>query len=180
MRTDLYSHILTLPLSFFRKTGAGLVVSSLVQDLAAAGDFVGMSIGVPLTSILTLLAFAGYLLWLNPLLAIVSLLNYPMIVIFIPLLQKRANMVNKRRLNTTRKLSNLITESIAGIHEVHGNGSFKIENTKFDRLVNKLSKIRITWGLRRFGVKSTNNFFTSLGPFIVFIYSAGINVIIFQ
>ena len=176
MRRDLYSHILSLPLSFFRKTGAGLVVSSLVQELAAAGDFVGMSIGVPLTSILTLLAFAAYLLWLNPLLAIVSLLTYPMIVIFIPLLQKRANMVNKRRLNTTRKLSNLITESITGIHEVHGNGSFKIENTKFDKLVTKLSKIRITWGLWRFGVKSTNNFFTSLGPFIVFILGGWLTI----
>ena len=56
MRKELYHHILTLPLSFFRKTQPGLVVSSLVTELATAGSFVGMAIAVPVTSILTLFA----------------------------------------------------------------------------------------------------------------------------
>jgi ABC-type bacteriocin/lantibiotic exporter with double-glycine peptidase domain len=55
MRKALYHHILTLPLNFFRKTQPGLVVASLVTELASAGNFVGMSIGVPVASILTLL-----------------------------------------------------------------------------------------------------------------------------
>ena len=169
MRKELYHHILTLPLSFFRKTGPGLVVASVVTELASSGDFVGMAIGVPVTTALTLLAFAGYLFWLNPWLAALCLSIYPVILFLVPMLQKRANRANIRRVDTTRALSNKITESISGIHEIHGNGAYRIENKKFDRLVEKLLKIRIVWNLYRLSVKVMNNFFTNLGPLFVFI-----------
>lgn len=169
IRKELYHHILTLPLSFFRKTGSGLVVASVVTELASAGQFAGMAIAVPVTSVLTLLAFAGYLFWLNPLLAALCLSIYPLILFLVPMLQRRVNRANRRRVDTTRVLSNKITESIAGIHEVHGNGAYGIENKGFDRIVEKLLKIRIVWSLYRFGVKVMNNFFTNLSPFLVFI-----------
>ena len=169
MRKEVYHHILTLPLSFFRRTGPGLVVASVVTELASAGDFVGMAIAVPVTTALTLLAFAGYLFWLNPWLAALCLSIYPVVLFLVPMLQKRANRANIRRVDTTRALSNKITESISGIHEIHGNGAYRIENKKFDRLVERLLKIRIVWNLYRLGVKVMNNFFTNLSPFLVFI-----------
>jgi ABC-type multidrug transport system fused ATPase/permease subunit len=169
MRKALYHHILTLPLNFFRKTQPGLVVSSLVTELASAGSFVGMAIGVPVTSVLTLFAFAGYLIWLNPLLALISLSIYPMVLILLPKLQNQANKANKRRVDTTRTLSGKIGEAISGIHEIQGNGSYRIENRRYDKMIDKLYKIRITWNLYKFSVKSVNNFFNSLSPFLVFI-----------
>ena len=169
MRKDLFNYILTLPLSFFRKTGSGLVVSSIVKELATAGDFVGMSLGVPVTSALTLIAFAVYLFFLNPWLAALSLVIYPFILFVIPLLQKQANKQNKKRVDATRTLSNKITESISGIHEIHGNGSYHMESRKFAKLVDRLLRIRIIWSLWRFGVKSTNNFFINLSPFLIFL-----------
>jgi ABC-type multidrug transport system fused ATPase/permease subunit len=169
MRKALYHHILTLPLNFFRKTQPGLVVSSLVTELASAGSFVGMAIGVPVASILTLFAFAGYLIWLNPLLALISLSIYPMVLILLPRLQQQANKANKRRVDTTRTLSGKIGEAISGIHEIHGNGSYRIENRRYDKMIDKLYKIRIVWNLYKFSVKSVNNFFNNLSPFLVFI-----------
>jgi len=169
MRKALYHHILTLPLNFFRKTQPGLVVASLVTELASAGNFVGMAIGVPVASILTLFAFAGYLIWLNPLLALISLSIYPMVLILLPRLQHQANKANKRRVDTTRTLSGKIGEAISGIHEIHGNGSYRIENRRYDKMIDKLYKIRIIWNLYKFSVKSVNNFFNNLSPFLVFI-----------
>jgi ABC-type multidrug transport system fused ATPase/permease subunit len=169
MRKAVYQHILTLPLSFFRKTGPGLVVTSLVNELAPAGDFAGMAIGVPITSVLTLLAFAGYLFWLSPWLAALCMSIYPMVVFLVPAIQKRANEANKKRVDSSRNMSNKIAESITGIHEIHGNGAFAIEGKKFDRLVDEQMRIRIVWGLYRFGVKVATNFFTNLSPFLVFI-----------
>ena len=169
MRKAVYQHILTLPLSFFRKTGPGLVVTSLVNELAPSGDFVGMAIGVPITSILTLLAFAGYLFLLSPWLAALCMSIYPMVVFLVPAIQKRANEANKKRVDSARNMSNKIAESITGIHEIHGNGAFAIEDKKFDRLVDEQMRIRIVWGLYRFGVKVATNFFTNLSPFLVFI-----------
>lgn len=169
MRKELYRHILTLPLSFFRNTQPGTVVNALTAELTLPGNFVGMAIASPVTNILTLVAFAVYLFILNPLLAAVSLSIYPLVVFLIPVLQKGVNRANKKRVDTARVFSAKIAESISGIHEIHGNGAYRIENRKYGKLVDKLRRIRIVWSLYRFGVKSLNNFFTSLGPFLVFI-----------
>ncbi len=169
MRKDLYAHILTLPLGFFRKTQAGLVVNTLTTELTLPGNFVGLSIAAPVTNLLTLLAFAGYLLWLNWLLALVSLSIYPIVVFLLPILQRHVNRANKKRVDASRTFSSRIAESVSGIHEIQGNGAHVIENRKYDRLVDNLLKIRIRWSLYRFGIKSLNGFFTSLGPFLVFI-----------
>lgn len=169
MRKELYHYILTLPLGFFRKTQPGLVVASLVTEITTAGTFVGMAIAVPVTNILTLLAFAAYLFWLNPLLAAISLSIYPFVLFVVPLLQKKANRENKKRVDTTRVISGRIAESISGIHEIQGNGAFKIENEKYDRVVDRLLKIRIVWTLYTQAIKVLNNFFTNLSPFLVFL-----------
>ena len=169
MRKALYDHILALPLNFFRKTQPGFVVSSLITELASAGNFVGMAVGVPVSSFLTLLAFAAYLFWLNPLLAAISLSIYPMVLLLLPRLQNHANKANKSRVDMTRTLSGKIGEAISGIHEIHGNGSYRIENSRYGRMIDKLYKIRIAWNLYKFGVKTLNNFFNNLSPFLVFI-----------
>lgn len=170
MRKALYAHILTLPLNFFRSTQPGMVVSSLMTELSAAGTFAGMAFAVPLTNILTLLAFAGYLLWLNPALAAATLLIYPVVVFIIPVLQKKANKANKKRVDLSRTASSQIAESISGIHEIQVHGAYNQESRKFDQIAEKLKNIRIRWSLLRFGIKTANNYFVGLGPFIVFIF----------
>ncbi|MEW6218974.1 MAG: ABC transporter ATP-binding protein/permease [Thermodesulfobacteriota bacterium] len=169
LRKDLYHHILTLPLTFFRKTQPGMVVSSLINELNTTGTFAGMALGVPLINILTLLAFAGYLFWLHPLLAVISLSIYPLVLVLVPLVQRGANRLNKERVDVSRTLADRIAESINGIHEIQANAAFGTENDKFDRLTDRLRGIRVRWNLFRNGVKVLNNFLNSLGPFLIFI-----------
>jgi len=170
MRQALYEHILTLPLDFFRTTQPGMVVSSLMTELSAAGLFAGMALAVPLTNILTLLAFAVYLIWLHPTLAAATLCIYPMVVFLIPVLQKRSNKANRLRVDLARKVSSHIAESVTGIAEVQVHGAYRQETRRYNRLVKQLQDIRVRWALLKFGIKTTNNFFVSLGPFIVFIF----------
>ena len=168
MRKALYAHILTIPLSFYRKTQPGLAVAALTTELAAAGDFVGMAIAIPVTNLLMLFAFAGYLFWLNPLLAAVTFSIYPVVLLLIPLLQKRVNSYNRKRVDAGRKLSSKVGESVAGVHEIQANGSFLYENHKFGSLVDNLRKIRILWNLYRFAVKTVNSLFSNFSRFLVF------------
>ncbi len=169
MRKELYAHILTLPLGYFRKANPGMVVSSLVTELAPAGEYVGQSVAVPVTNLLTLIAFAGYMFYLNPIMAGISIALYPFVIYLVPKLQKKSNKANKKRVDTTRYLSSHINETISGIHEIHGNGSYRIENRKYGAFVDRLFKIRITWILYKQGIKVLNNFFQNLGPFLLFI-----------
>lgn len=169
MRKQLYHHILSLPLGFFRRTQPGMVVSSLMTELATAGDFIGVAVAVPFISLMTLGAVTGYLLWLNPLLALISFSAYPFGIFLIPWLQKKANRANQERVDHSRDLASKIAESVSGIHEIQGNGAFRLENAKFDRMVDLLTDVRIRWNLFRFGIKVSNNFFSNLSPFIIFI-----------
>jgi len=56
-------------LEFFRNTQPGTVVNAVANELAVPSNFVGSAVSTPVSNVLTLLAFAGYLFWLNPLLA---------------------------------------------------------------------------------------------------------------
>jgi len=169
LRKKLYAHILTLPMAFFRKASPGMVVSSLVSEVANTGEFVGQAIAVPVTNLLTLFAFAGYLFYLNPLMAVLSMALYPVAVLIIPALQKRSNAANKQRVDTGRNLSTLIGETISGIHEVHGNASFRLENRRFGAIADRLFRVRVVWNLYKYAIKVSNNFFQNLGPFVLFL-----------
>ena len=169
LRKELYAHILTLPLSFFRKASSGMVVSSLVTEVVSAGELVGQAVAVPVNNILTLLAFAGYMFYLNPLLAAISIGIYPIVIFVVPKLQARSNRANKMRVDVTRDLSSKIGETVSGIHEVQGNASFRIENRKYGKFVDRLFEVRIVWNLYKQAIKVLNNLFQNLGPFILFI-----------
>lgn len=169
IRKELYAHILTLPHDFFRKASSGMIVSALVTEVATAGEFVGQAVAIPLTNLLTLVAFAAYMFYLNPLMALLSFVTYPIVVIIVPKLQARSNRANKQRVDTTRKISSKIGETITGIHEVHANGSYHIENRKYGGYVDQLFKIRVVWILYKQGAKALNSFFQNLGPFILFL-----------
>lgn len=169
IRKELFSHILMLPLSFHRKANPGMVVSCLVTEIAPAGEFVGQALAVPVTSVLTFVAFTGYMFYLSPLLALLSLVTFPFVIFLAPRMQKRANAENTRRVDTTREFSSRVSEAIAGIHEVHGNGSYRIENRKVGGLVDRLCETRVAWILAKQRVKIVNNFFQNLGPLILFL-----------
>ena len=168
MRKDLYRHILTLPLGFYRKTQPGLAIAALNTELATAGDFIGMAIAVPVTNLLMAVAFAGYLLWLNPLLALISFSIYPVVLLLVPVLQKRVNNFNRKRVDAGREMAGKIGESVAGVHEIQVNGAFEIENEKFARLVDRLRRVRIVWNLYRQAIKRLNSLFTNFSRFLVF------------
>lgn len=169
MRIALFKHILTMPLGFFRNTQPGVVVNSLVNELTLPGNFVGMAVAIPLTNILTLVAFAVYLFHLNPLLAAISFIIYPLMVIVIPYIQARVNRENRERISVSRQLSSTIVEAVSGLHEVQANGGFALANRNFARLTNTLKTIRVRWNLFKSGVKVVNNLVTNMGPVIIFV-----------
>jgi len=145
-----------------------LVVAALTTELATAGTVVGMAVAVPLTNLLMLAAFAVYLFWLNPLLAIVTLSIYPLVLLLVPILQKRVNTYNRKRVDASRRVSSRVGESVAGIHEIQANGAFSIESNNFKSLADHLRKIRIIWNLYRYAVKAVNSLFTNFSRFLVF------------
>ncbi|SDB08422.1 ABC-type multidrug transport system, ATPase and permease component [Desulfonatronum thiosulfatophilum] len=169
IRRDLFNHIISLPLPFFRKTPPGTVINSMVTELNPVGDFIGQAFSTPLVNILTFLAIAGFMFYLNPLLAGLSLLLYPTELIILPWLQRKMNAANRRRMASTQSVSGTIGESIGGVQEIHANASYKLEDDKFGKKLDLLYKNTLTMYAFKYGIKFYNNFFQSLGPFILFL-----------
>ena len=169
IRTELYNHVLQLPLQFYRKMQPGTVISAMTSELNAIGFFLGGALAIPITSVLTFLVFLGFMYSLSPLLALLSISIYPLELVVIPLLQKRYNRINKKRIKTTRAMANVVNEAISGIHEIHSNSSFKLEEKRIQdhirTLYSHLKKLFIV----KYGIKFANNLFQSLGPFILFL-----------
>ncbi|HID70080.1 MAG TPA: ABC transporter ATP-binding protein [Desulfobacterales bacterium] len=169
MRTELYQHVLQLPLQFYRKMQPGTVISAMTSELNAIGFFLGGAIAIPVTSVLTFSVFLGFMFNLNPLLAMLSIGIYPVELVLIPYLQKKYNTLNKRRVKTTRAMANVVNESISGIHEIHGNVSYGLEEQKLSSFIDQLHALMKKLFIVKYGIKFANNLFQSLGPFILFL-----------
>lgn len=169
MREELYNHVLQLPLHFYRKMQPGTVVSAMTAELNAIGFFLGGAIAIPLTSILTFVVFIWFMFALNPLLALLSLGIYPVELFVIPYLQNKYNKLNTDRVRTTRAMANVVNESISGIHEIHGNASYGLEKKKLSTFVDSLYQLMKKLFMVKYGIKFVNNFFQSLGPFVLFL-----------
>jgi ABC-type multidrug transport system fused ATPase/permease subunit len=169
IRKQLFEHIISLPLPFFRRTQPGLVISTLISELAAVAEFIGSAIVMPVVSLMMLLSFASYMFWLDPLMAAVSLAIYPIQIILLPQLQKRQNNANRRRIDTTREVSGMVGETISGVQEVHGNSSYRLEVNKLEEVLKVLFKHNLVMQIYRYGIKVTNNLFQNIGPFLLFL-----------
>ncbi len=169
MREELYQHVLQLPLQFYRKMQPGTVISAMTAELNAIGFFLGGAIAIPVTSVLTFVVFIGFMFNLNPLLAMLSMGIYPVELLVIPYLQKKYNRLNSRRVKTTRAMANVVNESISGIHEIHGNTSYSLEEKKLSSYIRQLYDLMKRLFIVKYGIKFANNFFQSLGPFVLFL-----------
>mgnify|MGYP000546802450 CR=1 FL=1 len=169
MRNELYHHILQLPLQFYRKMQPGTVISAMTAELNAIGLFLGGALAIPVTSILTFLVFLGFMFSMSPLLTLLTLTVYPFELVIIPLLQRRYNRFNKKRIRNTRSMGNIVNEAVSGIHEVHSNSSFALEEKRMAAYVNRLYHILKKLFIVKYGMKFANNMFQSFGPFILFL-----------
>lgn len=169
MREELYQHVLQLPLQFYRKMQPGTVISAMTAELNAIGFFLGGAIAIPVTSVLTFIVFVWFMFNLNPLLAMLSMGIYPVELFVLPYLQRKYNRLNTTRVKTTRAMANVVNESISGIHEIHGNASYGLEEKKLSSFIKQLFALMKKLFIVKYGIKFVNNFFQSLGPVILFL-----------
>jgi ABC-type bacteriocin/lantibiotic exporter with double-glycine peptidase domain len=169
MRGKLYEQLLHLPLESFRYSSPGAAITSLTSELNPVGQFLGGAVAIPISSVLTILAFSGYMFYLHPVLALICLAIVPIEMIIVPVVQREYNRLNSKRIARVRSLSDNISEAIYGIHEIRGNSSFGLETKKFKKLIKKHYSTIITMFYLKYAIKFVNNLFQHVGPFLLFL-----------
>lgn len=169
MRIAFFSRALTLPWTFFHCHGPGAITTPLINYLGPVGDYLGNAWTVPLGNILTLAAVGGYLAWINPFLALISLSVYPLALVLLPRIQAMANRANQERMTLGQALGSRIAETFSGISDIQAHSGYAIEADSFSRLIRRHQKARVRWRLSKLGGKAFMNLFMNLSPFFIFL-----------
>src|SRR5689334_15571269 len=88
----------------------GVAISVVVSEVEAVGGFVASSISEPVLDAGILISIFGYMLIVQPWLALVALMLFVPQASFIPLLQDSINRRTQRRIQVMRNLSVDIVE----------------------------------------------------------------------
>jgi len=169
LRCDLIAHIVKFPLSYFRKHSHGSINTVITGEVNTIGEFFADALSVPAINLVTYLAFVGYMFSLNVTMALITLMVYPMEIIFIPRLQNKLNVWVNRRIKLTMSMGNAIQESLAGVQEIHANATFDFERFKFAHWADKVYEAKVQVYRYKFLIKLINNLFSYLGPFLLFL-----------
>jgi len=142
----------------------GVAISIVVSEVEAVGGFVGSCFSDPVLNGGILLSVFGYMLFVEPMMALVALALFVPQLLFIPLLQNAINVRTQRRVKTVRKLS-------IDIVEVSNHPKAGREHS-FRRRVRRVYDLNMQIFRRKFGMNFLMNLFYHLAVIgILFIGS---------
>ena len=171
LRYLLFGRVLRFPLSQFRKTSQGEIVSMITAETELLSGFIGECISLPAFQGGTLLTILIFMFIQDPILGLAAIALYPIQTYVIPKLQRRVNILRKERTVKVRKLSERIGEVVTGIREVHAHDTSQYELADFSERVGEIYGIRYQTYKLKFFIKFINNFLAQVTPF--FFYSIG-------
>ena len=142
----------------------GVKVSIVVSEVEAVGGFVGSSFCDPLLNAGILLSVIGYMLFVQPWLALIALLIFCPQLLFIPFLQKAINVRTKRRIEKLRAIS-------VDIVDEEADGAMGRTEKTFRRRIGDVYRLNMQIFLRKFGMNFLMNLLYDLG--VIGIFAVG-------
>lgn len=118
LRERIYGHLLSLELAFFDRQQTGQLMSRATVDLQAVRFFLGYGLIFMIQSALTLVLAAGAMLFLDPGLALVSLLPVPFVVLIAARYGRRSRPAIQEVQQRLAELTADVEESIGGVRVI--------------------------------------------------------------
>jgi ABC-type multidrug transport system fused ATPase/permease subunit len=144
MRGDMVRHIQKLPLQYFDKTPAGVVVSRVINDVQTVNDLLSNGIIQALSDVLTLAFTVVVMVALAPKLALVTFAVMPLMVVAVWIFTEKAKVAYRRSRITIATLTGEFAESFAGVRVVQAFAREDASQEQFDALneENRVANIR--------------------------------------
>ena len=146
VRNDLFYKLQDMSLSYFDKRSSGDIMSITTNDVTQLNQLVGGQFVAIISSIVGLVLTIIIMFFLNPYLALLSLVIFPIFFFFTYLFRKVAMNLFKESRKTIGKVTSSIQENIAGAKVVQAYGQEKKASDEFDEAntanYNAMLKIR--------------------------------------
>lgn len=139
---------------------AGTVVSMLAAETEDVSGFGGDAFGLPLLTGGTIAYVAGYLLWVQPAIAILAVVIYMPQALIVPVTQYSINRLARLRILNVRSLGRLAANG--GVPRPGETGSLTGSS-----VINRIYRLRIAIYIRKYLLAALGNFLDSLGVIVV-------------
>lgn len=176
LRYALFSRVLRFPLSHFKRTSQGEIISMITAESEPIGAFFVGSVVDPVFLGGQLIVAIGFIVVQNPLLGVAAAALYPIQMYVVPRLQKRVSILSKARLREIRRLSDHVGETVTGIVDIHANDTSNLELSRFADRLAVIFNIRFEIFQRKYMIKALNNVLDKAAPFLFYLFG-GILVI---
>ncbi|WP_411334382.1 ABC transporter ATP-binding protein [Metabacillus indicus] len=114
MRTQLFRHFHSLPISYFDKRQHGELMSRVTNDIENVSSTLNSSVIQIFSSILTLAGTIGVMLWLSPLLTLITFAIIPIMYFGMRWITNRTGKLFKEQQRNLGDLNGFIEETISG------------------------------------------------------------------
>jgi ABC-type multidrug transport system fused ATPase/permease subunit len=142
---------------------SGSIVSILTGETEDASGFAGEAVAVPLLAGGTILYVLGYLVWVQPEIAILAIAIYSPQAIVVPLTQHTINRLARLRIQLVRNLGHVAVRSFESVAPQGGTVRGLV-------LSDRIFRIRIWIYFRKFWLAALGNFLDSVGTIIVLTF----------
>ena len=133
MRQDVEEKINRLPLGYFDRSPRGELLSRVTNDIDNVSTTLQQTMSQLLTSLMTVVAVLGMMLWISPLLALVALVSVPLSLVVTRAIMKRSQSQFVAQWRRTGKLNAHIEETFSGHSLVKVFGRQEAVQEEFDR-----------------------------------------------
>lgn len=114
LRTDLFAYLHRLPISFFNRRQQGEIMSRLTNDIENISSTLNSSAIQIFSSVLTLAGTVGVMLWLSPLLTLLTFIVVPLMFLGMRWITRRTGPLFKERQRNVGDMNGFIEETLSG------------------------------------------------------------------
>ncbi len=143
IRTALFGHIKTLPLSFFDRRSHGELMSRLINDVDNISTTVSNSLTLLLTYGFTVVGVFVMMLCLNPFLTLVALSGSALIFLLTKTITKRTKKLFSKQQKSLGALNGQVEESVSGLSVVKAFCREEKTEKEFEEKNESLCKVSI-------------------------------------
>ena len=138
LRTRTYAHMQTLSLDFFQGKRTGDLMSRVGSDTDKINVFLSVNLIEFASNVMLLVLTAAVLIWLNPLLAMLTLVPFPFVVWLIYAVRERLRRGFSRAAVAWSDMTSALADTIPGIRVVK---AFAQERREIDRFVSANERV---------------------------------------
>lgn len=147
LRVQLYKHIMSFRLKYFDRTAIGTLVTRTVSDIETIANIFSQGVLVIIGDILKLIAVVGFMVSVDWLLTLITLIPIPILIIATNIFKKVIKKAFQEVRTQISRLNAFVQERVTGMKIIQIFNREKVELSRFDKM-NKLHRnahIQTVW-----------------------------------